>query len=118
MSHIEAFASQILQRAHVYYIMAAQQEQNVPLTHHGFIDVNVQRWKRALEGYYGKAMTPIQGGFQLRVLGKADRRLTISLYTRRDRCMIQGHDETINDWVVECAESISYVSRHLEAFGL
>jgi hypothetical protein len=96
--------------------MAARQ--NTPVTPLGMITVNVPSWKRALEGYYEKPMTPIQGGFQMRVLGKGDRRLTISLYTRRGVCMVQGHAETIDDWVVECAASIAYVSGHLEAFGL
>jgi len=93
-------------------------QQNNPLTPLGHIKVNVQSWKRALEGYYEKKMTPIQGGFQMRLLGKGDRRLTISLYTRRDMCMIQGHADAIEAWVSEYASSVNYVSRHLEAFGL
>ena len=96
--------------------MASQQ--TATASSYRFIEVNVGHWKRALEAYYEKKMTPIQGGFQLKVVGLELRRLTLSLYERRSMLMIQGAPRIIDSWRADHAPVIEHLSRALEIHNL
>jgi len=72
--------------------------------------VETASWVRAIEQHHEQPMTPVNGGYMLNVVTPEERRVSLFLYTRKQRFMIQGSRGAVEHYIAHDAAMVEVIA--------